>query len=280
MNWEEILPEIIGSSITLIASLIVAIIITRSNKKIENEKINFNERIEERKWIKKEIDDNYFENGLLPIATLVSTYKIAVTYALIDVRAETIKFLRDNIIDKETYEKNMDSIANRQDIKDLLNRDFSYAKSSMPVIKRLGPDLFASIGRFFQFSSKMMDSLILPNAIIPQFEKRPENIYSSFTSMGNFYSEISEFLDDKIMELKDYLWMTEYDNYQDFIKILNTEEYKEYLSLLQTYKEYLNKTMTALESQDPAPRNKTLQEFGDWVNENKNNTPLLHVVTN
>ena len=76
------------------------------------------------------------------------------------------------------------------------------------------------------------------------------------------------------MQIKDYLWYKEFGSYIAFLKILETYEYKEFKSIMNTFQNYIDKSMVAMENPDATVRNRQLNEFGEWMAESKKDNPV------
>jgi hypothetical protein len=220
------------------------------------------------------VQEEFFDKGLSLAGVATSSYGTATAFAIIDLRTWMLRCYVLKSVTEDRLKAVLENISKRPDVSDLLDRKLSLAIDSFPVLQKLGMPLAASVGKTLQMFSSMLGDLLNPDIILPQFKNNPSNIQKSFTSVGNFLGATQGFLSRKLIEIKDYFWCQDYETYLDFLKILQTDRYTRMMDIMEKYQIYVEKSADIFQSPDANERNKLLNEFGKWMDDNIKNNPL------
>lgn len=83
------------------------------------------------------------------------------------------------------------------------------------------------------------------------------------------------YLQTRLDNLKDYVWQKEFEEYADFLKMLQEKKYKNFLSDFEQYSNLLTEWMDAVKSPDSEARKNTSLALSKWLFENTKKNPFL-----
>lgn len=253
LDESSIISGLIGSILGIIGSVIVAIIYVRNQNKLEK-----NKRISE------QIQKMYIEQGLLPLQEAVQEYATSSIFALLDYKKYFI-----NLYMKQNNEKKfldmVNDIKKRPGVKSMIDRQFDSAIDTFPHVRRFGNVVYGVIIRILQNWSDLVRDMMNWENMKPQFSK--SDIDEAQRSMDGVVTLIQEsqlYILNRLDNLKDYILENDYYSYMDFLKILNTERYKNFIDDLDNYNKLYTKVMDAFTNPDRTKMKEVSLEFNEY----------------
>jgi hypothetical protein len=82
------------------------------------------------------------------------------------------------------------------------------------------------------------------------------------------------YLQTRLDNLKDYIWQKDFEDYANFLKMLQEEIYRKFLSDLEQYNKLLTEWMDAIGSPDSESRKNTSLALSKWLNQNTDKNPF------
>jgi len=255
--FESLIIEIVGGSISILGSMLVAKLYIDNQNKREKEK-----------EIHTFITNEYFSNGLFLISNAISEYGLSTVYALNDLRIWSVRCIKYMSRNYSFLKENIDSISNRKIIKDLTNRNFGLTSQAFPRIQIFGMPFYNSIKRTLQLYGNLLIDWLSIETIQRELSSSPLEKFEEGLESANKIVQMTEiFLEQKIEQLKDYIWKKEYTTYSQFVKITNEEQYEVFLFQLKQYLWYLKEWMDGLKSPDSKKRAISSFTLSFWLTE-------------
>jgi len=250
----SIIGGLIGGILGVAGSIIVAIIYIRNQNKSEK-----NKRINE------QIQKTYVEQGILPLQEAIQEYAIGSIFTISDYKKYLI-----NIYSKQNNEKKflemVKSINERPVVKNLIDRQFDSAIDTFPHVRRFGNIVYGIVIRALQNRSDLVRDIMNWENMKPQFSKNDtDEMERSLNGVSALIQESQLYLLKRLDNLKDYIWENDYNNYSDFLKILESQEYRAFLDDLESYNKLYTRIMDAFHDPDRTKMKTVSIEFNEYT---------------
>lgn len=235
VNSDIIINTLIGGFLSFLASVAVAYIY-----------VNNQNSIEQNKRINEQIQKTYFEKGILPLQEAIQEYAEASIFVFHDL-SKKVGIINKYKMDLESLEDVCEEIKSRSIVKSLIQKQFTSATDSFPYIGRFGIQLYGVTIRILQhWSTLIEDSLNYEHLIRQIKEAGLVEIRSGLEGTGSMIQSTQLYLLKRLNNLQDYIWEKQYYSYNDFIEILKTKEYKNFLDDLDQYNKIYTKVMDSM----------------------------------
>lgn len=254
LDESSIIGGLIGSILGIIGSIIVAMIYILNQNKLEK-----NKRINE------QIQKTYVEKGVLPLQEAVQEYAVNSMFAILDYKKYLV-----NIYSKQNNEKKflemVDSIERRPVVKKLMDRQFDSAIDTFPYVRRFGNVVYGTIVRILQNWSDLVRDLMSWENMKPQFSRNDiAEMERSLNGVASLIQESQFYILKRLDNLKDYIWENDYYDYSDFLKILESHEYRAFIEDLENYNNLYTRVMDAFHDPDRTKMKMVSEEFNEYT---------------
>ncbi len=253
----------LGSLLAMAGAIIVAFMYIRNQTK--NEK---------RRRLNEQIQKTYIEQGILAMQTALSEYGVSAVLGIHDLSIWAMRAFK-LMNDPKLLERKIEEIKQRPAILDLTQRKFSLAMPSFSYLYRFGISIYGSIISTLQYYSEIFSEVLIYEYVYASIK---EIGIDEFGRSGEVFARILEltqlYLQTRLDNLKEYILQKDFEDYTDFLSILQEEKYKTFVSDFEQYKKLLSDLMDATKSEDPEVRKNTSLAFSKWLNENTSKNPL------
>lgn len=256
--------EIVGGSISILGSLIVAKLYIDNQNRREKEKDMHNLIINE-----------YFSNGLFVISNAISEYGLGTVHALNDLRIWSIRCIKYMSGNYSLLKEKIDGIYKRKISIDLTNRNYGLASQAFPRIQIFGMSLYNSIKRTLQLYGDLLTDWLSIESIKEQSSSSSLDKFEEGLKNANSIVQMTEiFLENKIEQLKEYIFKKKYTTYEEFVQITHENQYEVFLFQINQYISYLQEWMDGLKSKNHKKRAISSFTLSYWLTEQKTINPF------
>jgi len=258
-----IVSSMLGSLIAMVGSITVAILYIR-NQNLGEKKRRLNEQIQK----------TYVEQGILPMQEALSEYGVNAVFGINDLRVWAVRALKLGEGEK-LMELKIDEIKQRPTITDLIQRKFSLAMESFSYLRRFGIQIYGSIIRTLQHYSELLSDILTYKVVRRQIDEVGiDEFERGATAVAQMVQMTQLYLQTRLDNLKDCIWQKDFENYTDFLKMLQEEKYRNFVSNFEQYNRLLTEWMDAMKSPDSEARKNTSLALSKWLTENTDKNPF------
>ena len=263
IDYPTIVNTFIGSSLSILGSVLVALLYIRNQNKLENIK-----------KITEFINNKYIEDGLDPLSVAVSEYGISIGFLILDVRKWATRCFI-NARNESLFDSEIEKISNRTNIIDLKNRELKLASKYYPNIVSFGSSLQNSIRKTLQMFSTYSMELTDLNSIKEKIMKDPKETVRSLGDMALLFDMLQRYIVSRLEYLKEYLLRQKLEDINAIFIIDQNEEFKVFQTELKEYISFLDRFVNAfMNVSTPEEREEASLSLSKLVIENIDHDPL------
>lgn len=216
------------------------------------------------------VNQIYLDNGLHKIESCISTYGTSTILAISDIRGTMIRLKNDeNMTDILGFK--LEEIKSRKYVSNLIRRDYGSGFEAMPRLITFGKPLYNAIKRTLYIYSKYMDQLTDLKRIcsedIELLLAEDRGLKATFV----ICQDIEMYLERRLRQLSDFILIYKYNNYKEFLEIVDDERFLKFIQEIEDFSNLLNEWDVATEKNRPDASKK----LSKWLSENINKNPLF-----
>lgn len=261
-----IASSLLGSLIAMVSSIIVAILYIR-NQNLSEKKRRLNEQIQK----------TFIEQGILPMQEALSEYGINAVFGINDLRVQAVRSFKYNE-GKKALELKIEEIKQRPIITDLTQRKFNLAMGSLSYLRRFGVEIYGSIIRTLQHCGDLLSDILTYQVTCRQIDEGGiDEFEKGASAVAQMIQTAQLYFQTRLDNLKDHIWEKDFEDYNDFLRMLQEKKYKNFASDFEQYNKLFTEWMDAMKMTDArgaeARKNSSLA-LSKWLNENTNRNPF------
>lgn len=257
----------IGSFIAMATAIIVALLYIRNQ-----------DLSEKRRRLNEQIQKTYVEQGILLMQTALSEYGVNAVFGINDLKIWAVRALKLGE-GEELLKVKIDEIRQRPTITDLIQRKFGFAMESFSYLRSFGTQVYGSIIRTLQHYSELLSDILTYEAVRENIDRAGiDEFQRSAGAVAKMIEMTQLYLQTRLDNLKDYIWQKDFENYADFLNMLQIEKYRTFVSSFEQYNKLLTDWMDAMKSPDSEAgrraRKNTSLAFSKWLTKNTEQNPF------
>lgn len=258
-----LLSTVLGGVFAVTGSLAVAALYIRNQNKTQRKRL-----------MRELVREKYFETGLLPIFSSLSEYGTSAIFALDDARKYVMRFTQHR--SQKILIENLGEISNRPTIIDLRAHNFVNVTKYLPTVHTFGNPVFTSIVRTLQAYSSLTNDATSGESLQRDIEvSSPQEVGRSLGAIAQILNQTLVYLEKRFINLRDYFWQQELQDYTDLSKVFLDKNYQSFLAQMDEYLNGLTKMMDAMTSDNSESRKNTTLSFSKWLNDNLEMNPFI-----
>jgi hypothetical protein len=219
-------------------------------------------RLSEEERVHARIRETYLLEGLYPVESALSNYGTALVTALLDLHRDMTHIMGKSDVQNRIVPI-LAKIRARENMADLINRDYRLAAQAFPRLQIFGMELYSAVkNTLYQYSRWASDTTDF-DLLMDQTKDR-EGFLEGMQAVAGILQQIEVYLESTVRQIDEHVWGEECRSYSDFSKLMSDPTMKDLQARLRSFQEKLRAWSS---SQTTEKRKETSLELSKWLSQ-------------